>query len=70
MERTHNQSDYKHNSRVLGMATPLLNLVTQRNYYGPIIGNERSLQHIRHYSTNSSLTWADDHLHPCNPSKW
>jgi hypothetical protein len=149
MERTHNQSDYKQNSRVLGIATPLPNLVTlsslmgqlggfqppqpvafgidsprrgkrlfaflvilaqrppspgatdevaiaglihrrvqisherinpvreaagtpvwQRNYYDPIIRNERSLQHIRHYTTTNPLTWADDQLHPCNPSKW
>jgi len=44
--------------------------VWQRNYYDHIIQNERSLQHIRHYVTNNPLTWADDQLHPCNPSKW
>ncbi|PZO41984.1 MAG: hypothetical protein DCF21_17605 [Leptolyngbya sp.] len=44
--------------------------VWQRNYYDHIIRNERSLQHIRHYTKNNPLTWADDQLHPCNPSKW
>ncbi|MBE9140082.1 transposase [Nodosilinea sp. LEGE 07088] len=44
--------------------------VWQRNYYDHIIRNERSLQHIRYYTTNNPLTWADDQLHPCNLSKW
>ncbi len=44
--------------------------IWQRNYYDHIIRNERSLQHIRHYTTNNPLTWADDQLHPSNPSKW
>ena len=44
--------------------------VWQRNYYDHIIRNERSLQHMRHYIKNNPLTWADDQLHPCNPSKW
>ncbi|MFZ4677697.1 MAG: hypothetical protein ACOYM4_18745 [Nodosilinea sp.] len=40
-----------------------------RNYYDPIIRNERSLQPMRHYIINNPLTWADDQLHPDNPSK-
>ena len=44
--------------------------IWQRNYYDHIIRNERSLQHMRHYIKNNPLTWADDQLHPCNPSKW
>ncbi len=44
--------------------------VWQRNYYDHIIRDERSLQHMRHYIKNNPLTWADDQLHPCNPSKW
>ena len=44
--------------------------VWQRNYYDHIIWNERSLQYMRHYITNNPLTWAEDQLHPSNPSKW
>ncbi|MBD2108497.1 transposase [Nodosilinea sp. FACHB-13] len=44
--------------------------VWQRNYYDHIIRNGRSLQHMRHYITNNPVSWADDQLHPCNPSKW
>ncbi|MBE9111799.1 transposase [Nodosilinea sp. LEGE 07298] len=44
--------------------------VWQRNYYDHIIRDERSLQHMRYYITNNPVTWVDDQLHPCNPSKW
>jgi putative transposase len=44
--------------------------VWQRNYDDHIIRNDQSLQHIRYYTPNNPLTWADDPLHPCNPSKW
>jgi putative transposase len=36
--------------------------VWQRNYYDHIIRNDQSLQHIRYYTTNNPLTWADDQL--------
>ena len=42
----------------------------QRNYYEHIIRNEESLNKIREYIVNNSLSWQLDQLNPNNPSKW
>ncbi|WP_330204481.1 transposase [Cyanobacterium sp. DS4] len=46
------------------------NPVWQRNYYEHIIRNDQSLEKIREYIQNNSLSWENDQLHPNNPSKW
>ena len=42
----------------------------QRNYYEHIIRSETAYQKIRDYIINNPASWADDQLHPDNPSKW
>ncbi len=42
----------------------------QRNYYEHIIRTETAYEKIRDYIINNPATWADDRLHPDNPSNW
>ena len=49
---------------------PFLGRLWQRNYYEHIIRTETAYQKIRDYIINNPATWADDQLHPENPSKW
>jgi putative transposase len=42
----------------------------QRNYYEHVIRNETALAKIREYVADNPQRWAEDQLHPNNPSKW
>ncbi len=44
--------------------------VWQRNYYEHIVGNQSSLEKIRHYIQNNPKSWNTDQLHPNIRSKW
>ncbi len=42
----------------------------QRNYYEHIIRNDKALDRLRVYIAGNPSHWADDTLHPGNPSDW
>ncbi|HEY9639693.1 MAG TPA: transposase [Coleofasciculaceae cyanobacterium] len=44
--------------------------VWQRNYYEHIVRNEASLECLRQYIHNNSLSWQEDQLHPEVQSRW
>lgn len=44
--------------------------IWQRNYYEHVIRNEASLTRLRDYIAANPARWAEDQLHPENPSRW